>query len=164
MSGCLADSTKNDYQGGFETTLTSLAPYVMTDVEEIWCYPGHMAAFAGGSFRKMIFDEELMVSCNRTLQGLDLSLDPDLKAKLGKALDTKSFLTIGDVRIYRKEQRVTPVFDKKGIVQTGSGSRNWNDINADNIIEKRLASYVLPERTDSQKALLQPYLPAHCRY
>ncbi len=112
----------------------------------------------------MIFDEELMVNCNRTLQGLDLSLDPDLKAKLGKALDTKSFLTIGDVRIYRKEQRVTPVFDKKGIIQTDSGAQNFNDINADNIIEKRLASYVLPERTDSQKALLQKYLPAQCRY
>ncbi len=119
---------------------------------------------ADGSFRKMIFDEELMISCNRTLQGLDLSLDPDLKAKLGKALDTRSFLTIGDVRIYRKEQRVTPVFDKKGIVQTASGSQNLSDINADNIIEKRLASYVLPGRTESQKALLQKYLPAQCRY
>jgi len=164
LCGCMADGTKNDYQGGFETGLTSLAPYFMTDVEEIWCYPGHMAAFAGGSFRKMIFDEELMINCNRTLQGLDLSLDPDLKAKLGKVLGTKSFLTIGDVRIYRKEQRVTPVFDKKGIVQTASGPQNLSDINADNIIEKRLASYVLPERTDSQKALLQKYLPAQCRY
>lgn len=164
LCGCFADGTKNDYQVGFETCLTSIAPYSMTEVEEIWCYPGHMAAFAGGSFRKMIFDEEMMINCNRTLQGLGLSLDPNLKDKLSKAVDTKSFLTIGDVAIYRKEQRVTPVFDKKGIDQTGAGSQNVSYINADQIIEKRLASYVLPERTEKQKALLQEYLPAQCKY
>lgn len=55
LCGCFADGTRNDYQGGYESTITSLAPYIMTDVEEIWCYPGHMAAFAGGSFHKMIW-------------------------------------------------------------------------------------------------------------
>jgi len=164
LCGCMADGTKNDYQTGFETCLTSLAPYCMTEVEEIWCYPGHMAAFAGGSFRKMIFDEELIIYCNRILQGLDLSFDPNLKDKLIKSVDTKSFLTIGDVGIYRKEQRVTPVFDKKGINQVNSGSDNLSYTNADKIIEKRLASYVLPERTERQKALLQNYLPKQCKY
>jgi trimethylamine--corrinoid protein Co-methyltransferase len=164
LCGCMADGTKNDYQSGSESSLTSLAPYFMTEVEDIWCYPGHMAAFAGGSFHKMIFDEEMMINCNRTLQGLNLSFDPKLKEKLSKAVDTKSFLTIGDVSIYRKEQRVTPVFDKKGIDQSDSGSQNLSYLNADKIIEKRLASYVLPERTEKQKALLQEYLPTQCRY
>ena len=54
LCGCLSDGTRNDYQGGFESCLTSIAPYYMTHVEEIWCYPGLMAAFAGGSFKKMI--------------------------------------------------------------------------------------------------------------
>ncbi|OEU46282.1 MAG: hypothetical protein BA862_03660 [Desulfobulbaceae bacterium S3730MH12] len=164
LCGCMADGTKNDYQGGYESSLTSFAPYFMTEVDEIWCYPGHMAAFAGGSFRKMIFDEEMMINCNRTLQGLDLSLDPNLTDKLSKAVVTKSFLTIGDVGIYRKEQRVTPVFDKKGIDQSSSGSENLSFKIVDEVIEKRLASYKLPERTDEQKALLQKYLPTQCKY
>ena len=61
----------------------------MTDVEEIWCYPGHMAAFAGESFHKMVFDEDLLMNCNRVLQGLNLSIDPNLKDKSPKSLEKK---------------------------------------------------------------------------
>jgi len=164
LCGCFADGTRNDYQGGYESTITSLAPYVMTDVEEIWCYPGHMAAFAGGSFHKMIFDEELLINCNRVLQGLNLSIDPNLKDKLSKSLETKSFLTIGDVGIYRKEQRVTPIFNKKGIDSTNTPSESLIKFNAEKEIEKRVASYVFPERSEAQKKLLQKYLPSKCRY
>ena len=164
MCGCFADGTRNDYQGGYESTITSLAPYVMTDVEEIWCYPGHMAAFAGGSFHKMIFDEELLMNCNRVLQGLNLSIDPNLKDKLSKSHEKKSFLTIGDVGIYRKEQRVTHIFDKKGIDSTTPPSESIIKLNAKKEIEKRVASYVLPERSETQKKLLQKYLPSQCRY
>ena len=88
ICGCFSDGIRNDYQSGFESCLTAIAPYSMTDVEEIWCYPGHMAAFAGGSFHKMIFDEELMINCNRLLQGLNLSIDPLLKNKLASSLET----------------------------------------------------------------------------
>ncbi len=164
LCGCLADGIKNDYQGGFESCMTSIAPYFMTQVEEIWCYPGHMAAFAGGSFNKMIFDEEMLISCNRLLQGLNLSVDPSLKDKLEKAVETKSFLAIGDVGIYRKEQRISPVFDKRGIDPSKSPSENIIRLNAEKIIEKRCASYVLPNRSKDQQALLQKYLPTHCKY
>jgi trimethylamine--corrinoid protein Co-methyltransferase len=163
LCGCFADGIKNDYQGGFESCLTSIAPYLMTDAEVIWCYPGHMAAFAGGSFNKMIFDEELMINCNRVLQGLSLLIDPDLKDKLSRSIEPKSFLQIGDVSIYRKEQRITPVFDKRGIVPNNAPSESMINLNAQKIIEKRLASYSLPERSDDQKALLQQYLPTKCR-
>ena len=164
LCGCLADGTKNDYQGGFESCITSIAPYFMTEVEEIWCYPGLMAAFAGGSFNKMIFDEELLINCNRLLQGLGLSFDPNLKDKLIKAVDTRSFLAIGDVGIYRKEQRITPVFDKKGINPNKSPSESIINLNAEKIIEKRCASYILPERSKEQQSLLQEYLPRKCKY
>ncbi len=164
LCGCFSDGTKNDYQGGFESCLTALAPFIITDVEEIWCYPGHMAAFAGGSFNKIIFDEELMTNCNRFLQGLNLSIDPLLKDKLGKAVETKSFLTIGDVSIYRKEQRVTNIFDKKGIPSDPSSSKQTIDLNATKEIDRRCAKYILPERSKMQKDLLQNYLPAQCKY
>ena len=168
VCGCFADGIKNDYQGGFESCMTAIAPYFMTEVDEIWCYPGLMAAFAGGSFNKIIFDEELLINCNRLLQGLNLSFDPKLTEKLAKAAETRSFLAIGDVGIYRQEQRITPVFNKKGIDPNASAAsaaaQSLIDLNAEKIIEKRCASYALPERSESQQALLQKYLPSQCKY
>ncbi len=164
LCGCFSDGTRNDYQSGFESCLTTLAPYSITAVEEIWCYPGHMAAFAGGSFNKIIFDEELMITCNRLLQGMGLSIDPLLKDKLGRSLETKSFLTIGDVSIYRKEQRVTKIFDKRGIVPGNSPTDKGMNFNANKEIERRCAEYILPERSKTQKELLSKYLPTQCKY
>ncbi len=164
LCGGLADGTRNDYQGGFESCMTAIAPYFMTQIDHIWCNPGLMAAFAGGSFHKMIFDEELMINCNRILQGLNLSFDPDLKDKLTKATDTRSFLTIGDVGIYRQEQRITKVFDKGGISPDRSPAESIINRNAEKIIEQRCDAYVLPQRTKAQQALLQKYLPGQCKY
>ncbi len=164
LGGCLADGTRNDYQGGFESCFTSIAPFYMTRVEEVWCYPGLMAAFAGGSFKKMILDEELIINCNRTLQGLNLSFDPMLKEKLAESVKTKSFLTIGSPAIYRKEQRVTNIFDKKGISLNNDSSEITVDINVSKEIEKRCAAYVLPDRSKTQMNQLQKYLPTQCKY
>jgi trimethylamine---corrinoid protein Co-methyltransferase len=164
LCGCLSDGTRNDYQSGFETCFTSLAPYYMTNVEEIWCYPGMMSAFAGGSFNKMILDEELLTNCNRTLQGLNLSFDPLLKEKLTESLETKSFLTIGSPAIYRKEQRMSPIFDKTGIDANSSSSEIPVDINVSKEIEKRCAAYTLPGRSKTQIIQLQKYLPRQCLY
>jgi trimethylamine--corrinoid protein Co-methyltransferase len=164
LGGCFSDGIRNDYQGGFESCFTAIAPYAMTDAQEIWCYPGHMAAFAGGSFHKIIFDEELMIYCNRVLQGLNLSIDPLLKDKLERSLETKSFLTIGDVSRYRQEQRVTKIFDKRGIVPGTSHAKEGMDFNAEKEINRRCAGYVLPERSKTQKDLLSKYLPSQCKY
>ncbi|MCG6912077.1 MAG: trimethylamine methyltransferase family protein, partial [Deltaproteobacteria bacterium] len=164
LCGCLSDGTRNDYQGGFESCFTAIAPYYMTRVEKIWCYPGLMAAFAGGSFKKMILDEELMINCNRTLQEPDLSFDPMLEEKLAASLETKSFLTIGSPAIYRREQRVSPIFDKKGIDLSSDASEIPVDVNVAKEIERRLAAYVPPDRSPSQIKQLQKYLPTHCKY
>lgn len=164
LCGCLSDGTRNDYQAGYESCLTSIAPYAMTEVEKIWCYPGHMAAFAGASFYKMIFDEEVLINCNRILKGLDLTIDPTLKEKLKRSLETGSFLTIGDVNTYRKEQRVTKIFDKKGIDIGEAVSANPTHLNVQAEIDRRRAKYILPERTKRQRQLLQKYLPTECKY
>ena len=123
-----------------------------------------MSGFAGASFYKMILDEELIVNCNRTLQDLNLTFDPLLKEKLIESLETKSFLTIGSPSIYRKEQRVSPIFDKKGVTLDADTSQNQVDINVSEEIEKRCAAYVLPERSKAQIKLLQKYLPTPCKY
>ncbi len=165
LCGCLSDSRENDYQSGFESCMTALAPFSLTDVQQVFCSPGLMASFAGAGFTKMILDEEILINCNRVLQGLDLSMDPQLKDKLKKSLDTGSFLSIGSAALYRKEQRVSRIFDKTGI-QTGPPASQKGGL-ADNVsreIEKRCAAYVLPARSRTQKNLLQKYLPTPCKY
>lgn len=164
LCGCLSDSVHNDYQAGFESCLTTMAPFSITDVEQIWCHPGHMAAYAGGSFNKMILDEELMIYCNRTLQDPGLSIDPLLEDKLTKSLKTKSFLTIGDVGIYRKEQRVTKIFNKGGIDLVSPPTENPMLLNVKKEIDNRCSKYMLPDRSRTQKKYLQKYLPTQCRY
>lgn len=163
LCGCFSDGTRNDYQGGFESCFTSIAPYFMTRIEEIWCYPGIMAAFSGGSFKKMILDEELMINCNRALQGLNLSFDPMLNDKLAESLKTKSFLTIGSPAIYRKEQRVSNIFDKQGIDPNNYSSEILVDINVSKEIQKRCDAYALPDRSKTQINELQKYLPTQCK-
>jgi trimethylamine--corrinoid protein Co-methyltransferase len=164
LGGGFSDGTRNDYQSGFESCFTAIAPYYVTVVDEIWCNPGIMAAFAGGSFKKMILDEELIVNCNRILAGLNLEFDPLLKDKLVESLSTKSFLTIGSPAIYRKEQRVSHIFDKKGIDLGNDTSDVSLDTNVLKEIEKRCSAYVLPDRSKAQIKLLQEYLPTQCKY
>jgi trimethylamine---corrinoid protein Co-methyltransferase len=165
LCGCFSDSRENDFQSGFESCMTALAPFSLTDVQEVFCSPGLMASFAGAGFTKMILDEEMLINCNRLLQGLDLSMDPQLKEKLAKSLDTGSFLSIGSAALYRKEQRVTRIFDKTGIQMGPPGSQKGRV--ADNVsreIKRRCAAYVLPDRSRAQRNLLQKYLPTPCKY
>jgi trimethylamine---corrinoid protein Co-methyltransferase len=165
LCGCLSDSRENDFQGGFESCMTALAPFSLTDVQEVFCSPGLMASFAGACFTKMILDEEMLIQCNRLLQGLDLSMDPSLKDKLKKSLDTGSFLSIGSAALYRKEQRVTRIFDKTGIRTDPDGPQKGRV--ADNVsreIESRCAAYEPPARSRAQRSLLQKYLPTPFKY
>lgn len=109
--------------------------------------------------------EELIINCNRTLQDLKLDFDPGLKDKQAESLETKSFLTIGSPAIYRKEQRVTNIFDKKGIEIDGTSSSGIPvDVNISKEIEKRCAAYILPDRSKAQINQLQKYLPSQCKY
>ena len=105
-----------------------------------------------------------MINCNRTLQGLNLSFDPLLKDKLAESMETKSFLMIGSPAIYRKEQRVSHIFDKKGMDPDNYASEIAVDVNVATEIEKRCAAYLLPDRSTAQKKQLQKYLPSQCIY
>lgn len=164
LCGCLSDGTRTDYQAGVESCFTAMAPFTMADVTEVFCYPGHLAAFSGGSFEKMICDEEMLANCNRLLRAPDLSPDPLLMDKLARSLETKSFLTTGDIKIYRKEHRLTTIFDKKGLGSENATPEPPTDLNVKKEIERRCRAYQLPERTKTQKKALQQYLPGPCKY
>ncbi len=164
VCGGYGDGTAVDYQAGMEALLTTMFPFSLTELNEVWCYPGLMAGFACGSFHKAILDEEMINYANRTLRGVDLTVDPQLQELIAAGRDAGSFLSIGSMQTYRRDNYLTKIFDKRGIAQAKIAETNNLAHQVQQVLEERIAAYQLPERSAPQRKLLQPYLPSPCRY
>lgn len=164
ICGSYCDGTTVDYQAGMEALLTTMLPFSLTEVDEVWCYPGIMAGFSCGSFHKAILDEEMMRYTKRMLQGVEMTIDPKLPGLLAAGQDEGSFLGIGSMATYRRDHYLTKIFNKGGISQAGNPEKNNLAYKVQQVLEDRIATYQLPERSASQMKLLQPYLPSQCQY
>jgi trimethylamine--corrinoid protein Co-methyltransferase len=164
ICGSYSDGTAVDYQAGMEALLTTILPFSLTEVNEVWCYPGILAGFACGSFHKAILDEEMMRYSNRILQGVEMAVDPELPGLLAAGLDAGSFLMIGSMDTYRRDNYLTKIFNKWGIAQADNAKKTDLAYKVQQVLEKRIAAYQLPERSAAQVKLLQPYLPSQCQY
>lgn len=164
ISGGYGDGTDVDYQAGMEAMLTAMLPYQLTEVQEVWCTPGILAGFACGSFEKAIMDEEMMRVMNRMLQGAVTTIDSKLPEVLSAGMDAGNFLGLGSMKSYHRDNYMTQAFNKWGIGQAENPEKSDLAAISKKIIEQRIASYELPERTDVQKKILQAYLPKQCRY
>ncbi|MGB9793047.1 MAG: trimethylamine methyltransferase family protein, partial [Thermacetogeniaceae bacterium] len=162
--GSYGDGIAVDYQAGMEALLTTILPFSLTEVNEVWCYPGILAGFACGSFHKAILDEEMIRYSNRMLQGVEMTIDPRLPELLAAGQETRNFLSIGSMDTYRRNNYLTRIFDKRGIAQRGNAEKNDLTFKVQQALESRIAAYQLPERSAEQKKLLQPYLPSQCQY
>ena len=164
ICGSYSDGTAVDYQAGMEALLTTILPFSLTEVNEVWCYPGILAGFACGSFQKAILDEEMMRYSNRMLQGADMTIDPKLPEILAAGQAAGSFLGIGSMDTYRRDNYMTKIFNKWGIAQADNAEKTDLAYKVQKVLESRIAAYQLPERSAEQKKLLQPYLPSQCQY
>jgi len=162
VCGITCDNLDVDFQGGMESVLTGALPFALTDLNEIWCYPGSMAAFAGASFEKLIFDEDVIRVLNRTLNQ-QYEFDHDLIEKLAEANEACSFLHIGDVQKYRQDRYLSDVFVRKGIISGAETNQAEIAHAAKQEIERRVASYSEPDLTREQLEILRPYLPEMIR-
>lgn len=164
ISGGYGDGTRVDYQAGMEAALTTILPFSLTELSEVWCSPGLLAGFACGSFHKAILDEEMIQYANRMLRGADTTIDEKLPKILSAGLDAGGFLGIGRMKTYHRDNYMTQVFNKWGISQAENPQKSDLSFIVEEILEKRIASYKLPERTETQKKILQPHLPSQCRW
>jgi len=117
-----------------------------------------------GSFHKAILDEEMMRYSNRMLQGIQMAVDPELPGLLAAGLHEGSFLSLGSMDTYRRDNYLTKIFNKWGIAQAGDAQKTDLAHKVQRVLESRIAAYQLPERSTAQKKLLQPNLPAQCQY
>ncbi len=164
ISGGYGDGTKVDYQAGMEATMTAMLPFHLTEIQEVWCYPGILAGFACGSFQKIILDEEMMRVTNRMLQGAVMTIDHKLPETLSAGMIAGNFLGLGRMKTYHRDNYMTQVFNKWGIGQAENPEKSDLAYISQKIINERIESYELPERTDTQKKILQPHLPLQCAF
>lgn len=158
VCGSLGDSAKVGYQAGAECMLSTLLPFTLTQLGEIWCYPGAMAAFSGANFKKMILDEECMRLLNKSLNK-KYSLDEDLMDALEQVKTEGSFLSLGHPANYRADHYLSEIFSKESLAVSETSGRDAVDEQVCKALEARLNSYVQPELSAEQKKLLAPYLP-----
>ena len=71
-----------------------------------------LAGFACGSFYKTILDEEMIRYSNRMLQGVEMTIDPKLPELLAAGREAGSFLGIGSMETYRRDNYLTKIFNK----------------------------------------------------
>jgi len=164
ICGSYGDGTALDYQAGMEALLTTMLPFSLTEINEVWCYPGILAGFACGSFHKAILDEEMMRYCNRMLQGVEMAIDPQLTGLLAAGLEAGSFIGVGSMDTYRRDNYLTKIFNKWGIAEAGNAEKTGLAKTVQKVLDTRIAAYQLPERSAAQEKLLQPYLPSQCKY
>lgn len=164
ICGSYGDGISVDYQAGVEALLTMMLPFSLTEVDEVWCYPGILSGFACGSFHKALLDEETMGYTNRMLRGLDMTVDPDLPAHLAAGLAAGSFLSVGSMETYRRDHYLTKIFNKQGIAMANTNEKEELIDTVDKAIKERIASYELPKRDKKQIKLLQTHLPSRCQY
>ncbi len=169
ICGCYGDGVvSDDYQAGMEAMLTMLQPFRETELDELWCYPGHLAGFSCGSFRKAILDEEAIRLANRALRRTDMKIRPDLAEYLAAGRAKAGFLTLGKMKNYKEDQYMTAIFDKGGVAKAmnkgteAEAARVVKD-RVDQILQERFQAYEPPALTAAQKKLLEEFLPAQCR-
>jgi trimethylamine--corrinoid protein Co-methyltransferase len=68
------------------------------------------------------------------------------------------------MKTYNRDNYMTNVFNKWGISKAENEQKSNLSFISRQMLESRIASYVLPERSDAQKKILQPHLPSQCRY
>ncbi|MBQ7737497.1 MAG: trimethylamine methyltransferase family protein [Oscillospiraceae bacterium] len=165
LCGNLCDAAFPNYQAGVETFLSTFLPYYYIDLDSIWCYPGDLSSWRCGSFRKAMYDEELIRNINRVFKPLDTTLPANFNAMLTEACKNGTFMLSRTPKSYRRDHYLSKGFSKYGIPGDAEARAKGDIVRmADEEIERRLKLYEMPERTPEQKKLLNRYLPDELKY
>lgn len=156
--GSLSDAKDADIQAGAESMMMITATQDV-DADIVLHACGCMGSFNVTDFRKFLIDEEIQRMNQRLFAGIDCSDEKFCMDTLKKVGPRGAFLTGRTPKMYREEVYLARYFNKDDPNQwQNKGSISVVDV-AQQDVEKRLASYTVPEITKEQNDLLQPYLP-----
>ncbi|KNZ40631.1 trimethylamine methyltransferase family protein [Acetobacterium bakii] len=162
--GSLADGFDADYQAGCESTLGALAA-TLTNACILPHASGDLSNFNLLSYPKFMMDEEMLRYMRRLREGVMISekkANIDLLKKVGPR---GNFLKGRTSKDYREETYLTsPVFNRGACNEDGRLKAGDIKDRAKKIFDERIASYQLPDVTQTQKAILNKHLPKKYQY
>lgn len=156
--GALSDAKKCDMQAGLEATLVMLST-VLSGQDFVLHGAGILDSYNIISYDKFLMDEEMTLMCERIRGGVTVDDDTLALEVINKVNHGAQFLMEKHTVKNMKKSLHTPKFMERGFYpnwhKAGEPSASDNALKA---VEGRLAAYELPELTDRQMTLLQPYL------
>ena len=159
-----SDAVAVDYQMGSEAAVTTLLPFLLTDIPEVWTYPGIMAGYSCASFDKMILDEDTVRNLEHALtQKMTVPTDQPEK-ELTEAFQYKNFLLLGNVSDYETDHYLPQIMDHRGVVKANAEKQHYLKEQIEKTIRERIESYTAPYRTEDQKKLINDLLPSSERF
>ncbi|MEG0376861.1 MAG: trimethylamine methyltransferase family protein, partial [Eubacterium sp.] len=160
--GLLSDAKDLDVQAGSESTLLGMAT--------LDCAPdmvlhsiGVLGSFNLVNFEKILVDEEIIMSINRMLRGIDCSKEK-LCYDLIKTIGPRGSCLNGRTpKMFKEEFIMSKYFNKVDANQwQSSGSPSIRDTTHEDVL-KRIESYKVPQITKEQDDLIREYLPEQYR-
>jgi len=106
----------------------------------------------------------MMRNVNRSLQGVNLKVDSKYMQNLKTAQEKNTFLSGRTPKNYRDEHYLSEIFSKYGVSDDMSPEKTDVNLIVKNELANRIERYQLPDLTNTQKNILQPYLPSKCKF
>lgn len=160
------DSLKPDYQAGVETTTHFMTTYLGKS-DLILNGLGILHSFAVGSYEKFVLDEEIARIMMRLNKGINISESKteQILSEIKKAGPLGNYLKGRTPKEYRQEHHLTNIFNRKAgeakLVYEESGDIRER---ACKIVNERIENYQLPDLTQTQKNILNRYLPENEKF
>ena len=155
------DSMKPDYQAGVETFMNLMTTY-LGKADFILHHAGILQSYALGSYEKFVMDEEVNRILLRLNRGIDISDTKAEKvfAEIKKAGPLGNYLSGRTPKDYRQEHYLTKLFNRAaGDPQPIADKIGDIRERAAKEIEERVENYTLPDLTQTQKQILNKFLP-----
>ncbi|MEG1620003.1 MAG: trimethylamine methyltransferase family protein, partial [Eubacterium sp.] len=155
------DSLKPDYQAGAESFMILMTTYLGKS-DFVLNHAGILQSYAVGSYEKFVLDEEVNHLLLRLNEGINIS---DTKAEqvfeeIKKAGPLGNYLSGRTPKDYRNEHYLSKLFNRKA----GNQQPIVDEIGdirerASKLVAERIDHYKAPDLTQTQKNLLNDYLP-----
>lgn len=158
VGGSLSDAKDMDSQAGAESMMILYAT-LDTNPNYIMHMVGSLGAYNVISFEKIVLDEEIIGMVNRLLKGIRVDDETLRFDEIRKVGPRGAFFYGRTPKIYREEIYLTKLFNKEDASTWQNAGAKSISSTAHEEIEKRLASYVPPERTKDQLDVIDAYLP-----
>lgn len=156
--GSLADAKCVDYQCGVESTFTMLAA-IMSTATFVLHSCGVMNSFNTLSYEKYLLDEQNIEMIMKFVNGMPIHTDEEELENISEVGPGGQYLESDHTFDYMREEVYMPLlFNKVGYAAWEAAGKKDAAQLANEAIDKRIESFVQPEISKAQEAVLREYI------